>query len=110
MTARDLISCARQLGGSRRADASDLPRAQVLLLELADALEAAQREPIGYQVLAKRKTGQIVPRYTTAGGIWDEREPVDNHRAYCEDSAAADPERFGDDVEYVVVELRGVGE
>lgn len=66
---------------------------------------AAQREPIGYQVLAKR-TRTIVPRYTTAGGIWDEREPVDNHRAYCEDAAAADPERFGYDVEYIVVELQ----
>ena len=50
MTARDLISCARQLGGSRRADASDLSRAQVLLLELAAALEAAQREPIAYVI------------------------------------------------------------
>lgn len=71
-------------------------------------LEAAQRPPLGYIVLAKRLTSTIVPRYTTAGGIWDEREPVDSHRDHCEDSAAADPERFGTDVEYLVAEVREV--
>lgn len=75
---------------------------------LLDALEAGQRPPLGYVVIAKRLTRTIIPRYTTAGGIWDEREPVDSHRAHCEDSAVADLDRFGSEVEYIVAEVREV--
>ncbi|MEV6555893.1 hypothetical protein AB0M22_09265 [Nocardia sp. NPDC051756] len=82
--------------GVQQRVARELQAARARVAEL----EAAQRPPLGYVVLAKRMTPTIVPRYTTAGGIWDEREPVDNHRGWCEDSAAADPEKFGNDVEY----------
>ena len=73
-------------------------------------LEAAQRPPLGYEVVAKRPKRQDPNafEYTPAGSIWPEREPVDNHRGWCQDAAAADPERYGTGMEYIVVELREV--
>lgn len=76
---------------------------------LADLLDSpvAQREPIGYVVLAKRP-GRHEPEayeYATAGSIWPTKDPVENHQAHCEAVAEADPERYGS-VEYVIAELR----
>lgn len=70
------------------------------------ALEAAQREPIGYVVVAKRPNRHRLGgfEYGAAGSIWLDREPVENHQAHCEATAEADPERFGV-VGYLIVEL-----
>lgn len=60
-------------------------------------------EHIGYVTLAKRpaRGTQGGYDYQPAGSVWPEREPVENHLAYCQMSAEADPERYGD-VEYVM--------
>lgn len=81
------------------------------LASLAAAPAAANEDkdkPDGYVVLAKRpRRGNLDGfEYTTAGSIWPEREPVDNHRGWCEDQAAAKPERFAG--AYVVAEVREV--
>jgi hypothetical protein len=65
--------------------------------------------PVGFVVLAKRpdRHEKDAFRYEVAGSIWPTREPVENHQAYCEGTAAADPERYRG-VEYVTGEVREV--
>lgn len=104
------------LGKHMRSLAEEGRRTKSMYIELEQArariaeLEAAQRPPLGYEVVAKRPKRQDPNsfEYTTAGSIWPEREPVDNHRGWCEDAAAADPERYGTGMEYIVAELREV--
>lgn len=66
---------------------------------------------VGYVVLSKRPDTKGGYAYDTAGSLWPRLEPVQNHRAWCEDHAAANaaeyPERYGD-IEYVVGEIRAV--
>ena len=66
-------------------------------------------EVIGYVVLAKRpdRHNQDQYRYDTAGGVWPDIEPVENHQAYSQMAAEADPNRYGD-VEYVIAALTEV--
>lgn len=58
---------------------------------------------IGYVVLAKRpdihRPGEF--DYQPAGSVWPTAEPCENHQAYCQGTAEADRERYGD-VEYVI--------
>lgn len=58
---------------------------------------------IGYVVLAKRpdihRPGQF--DYQPAGSVWPTIEPCENHQAYCQCKAEADPDHYGD-VEYVI--------
>ena len=80
-----------------------------LLTDLADALEAAQRPPLGYVVLAKRESRLIVDeyRYAIAGDIWPDIEPCEDHQVHSQMTADADPERYKG-VEYVLAEVREV--
>ncbi|MFF0546926.1 hypothetical protein ACFYTF_29225 [Nocardia thailandica] len=70
-------------------------------------LEAAQREPLGYVVLAKRpsRSRPGESEYAPAGSVWPDLDPVENHQGWCEGAAESDPERFGG-TEYVIAELR----
>lgn len=86
---------------------AERPKLAERLLREAHALEAAlPRQVIGYQVLAKRpmRHDQKLFDYESAGGVWPTIEPVENHQAYCQMSAADNPERYGT-VEYVVAEI-----
>ncbi|MEU9515894.1 hypothetical protein [Micromonospora sp. NPDC048169] len=79
---------------------------------MLDALEAAQRPPLGYVVLAKResRTDPAVFEYAAAGAIWPERDPVENHQAYCQMTFVEDPKKRQQSrpAEYVIAELREV--
>ena len=56
-----------------------------------------------YVVLAKRPSeyGPDGFDYQPAGSVWPTREPVENHRDYCQACAEADRQRYRD-VEYVI--------
>lgn len=64
---------------------------------------------IGFIVLSKRpaRPDSLNFEYGVAGSIWPDREPVENHRGYCEAKAAEKPGRYRD-VTYVVAEVREV--
>ena len=57
---------------------------------------------IGYVTLVKRenRTGDGYD-YQPAGSMWPDIEPVENHRVFCEMTAEAHLERYGE-VEYVI--------
>ena len=56
-----------------------------------------------YVVLAKRPSeyGPDGFDYQPAGIVWPSREPVENHRDYCQASAEANPDKYRN-VEYVI--------
>lgn len=60
-------------------------------------------ETIGFVVLAKRadihRPGEF--DYQSAGSVWPTVDPCENHQAYCQGTAEADRERYGD-VEYII--------
>lgn len=81
---------------------------------LADEVERLQAElaaartcePLGYTVAVNRPSSRDPERWEIVGTVHPEREPAENHQAYCQLSAEANPERYGSDVRYEVVEVR----
>jgi len=69
--------------------------------------EAEHKTRIGFMVVARYDSplieGEV--RYGAASGIWPTLKPVENHRAWCEGSAA---EKGEPDVQFLICELRGV--
>ena len=98
----------RQQRDDARARIAELERENIRLSGI-EQLHAEIGQPLGYVVLAKRPDRGQPARYrlSTAGDIWDDLEPVESHRDYCEDQAATNP-RWYRGVEYVIAELREV--
>ncbi|HJQ00101.1 MAG TPA: hypothetical protein VJ851_00745 [Jatrophihabitans sp.] len=67
---------------------------------------SAETELLGYTVAVNRPSSRDPDRWEIVGSVHVNREPADNHQAYCEMSAEAKPERYGTDVRYRVVEVR----
>lgn len=61
---------------------------------------------LGYIVLAKRPDIRNEGAFThdVVSSVWPTVEPCENHQAYCQLKAEAEPERYGD-VEYVIAEM-----
>lgn len=61
---------------------------------------------LGYTVAVNRLSGRDPERWEIVGSVHGEREPAENHLAYCEMSAEAAPAKYGADARYAVVEVR----
>ena len=84
--------------------------AQEVRQDLAGRIWHLPDEPeiLGYTVVAERpgRTDPAEVRREVVGSLWPDRDPAENHQAYCELAAPGGLDAFGKPVTYRVAEIR----